>query len=124
MVLGGLEEGGERPDQVDDLGLDLAVEGHRPVRDQPDAVPMHEDTKVVSWKSAATDASTRPEGTRTATTDDEFRALKATWDRIQRQRDEDAHRNRKLERTIAEINAEAAKAEKPNRPIKVKTFRV
>jgi septal ring factor EnvC (AmiA/AmiB activator) len=88
------------------------------------AVPMHGDTKVVSWKSAATDASTRPEGTRTATTDDEFRALKATWDRIQRQRDEDAHRDRKLERTIAEINAEAAKAEKPNRPIKVKTFRV
>ena len=71
-----------------------------------------------------TDASTRSEGTRTATTDDEFRALKATWDKVQHQHDEEARKERQLERWIGEIEAETARDEKRNRPIKVKRFKV
>ena len=69
------------------------------------ASPMNGDTRVVSWKSAATDASASSEGIRTATTDDEFRELKATWDRLNRQRHEEVRRERELEQMIEEIKA-------------------
>jgi hypothetical protein len=50
--------------------------------------------------------------------------LKATWDRINRQRDEEVHKERQLERWIEEVQAETARDEKRNRPIKVKRFTV
>ena len=56
--------------------------------------------------------------------DEEFRALKATWDKVHRQRDEKARKERQLEQWVEEITAGEAKAARAARPIQVKTFSI
>lgn len=85
------------------------------------AVPMHGDTKVVSWKSAR--ETTGVAGLDTDH-DWEFQARKKHWDELWRKRDEEARRERELERMIEEINAKAERDERRNRPIQIKTFEV
>ena len=85
------------------------------------AVPMHGDTKVVSWKSAREATGVRDLDT---VLDEEFQAMKKRWDELGRQRDEEARKERQLEQMIEEINAETAREEKRNRPIKVKRFSI
>jgi hypothetical protein len=53
-----------------------------------------------------------------------FRASEKRWDEIWRQREEEARKERQLEQWIEEVQAETARDEKRNRPIKVKTFSI
>ena len=83
--------------------------------------PANEDTRFLELKGARETTGVRDLDT---VLDDEFRALKATWDRIDRQRDEEVRKERELERWIEEIDAETAREAKRNRPIQIKRFEV
>jgi len=56
--------------------------------------------------------------------DGEFQASEKRWDEIWRQREEEARKERQLEQWIEEVQAETARDEKRDRPIKVKTFSI
>ena len=83
--------------------------------------PANEDTRFLELKGARETTGVRDLDT---VLDDEFRALKATWDRIDRQRDEEVRKERELERWIEEIDAETAREAKRNRPIQLQRFEV
>ena len=56
--------------------------------------------------------------------DEQFQAQKKHWDDAWRQRDEEARKERELERMVEEITAKEAKAARAARPIQVKTFEI
>ena len=83
--------------------------------------PANEDTRFLELKGARETTGVRDLAT---VLDEEFRTLKATWAKVQRQHDEKARKERRLEQLIAEVEAESARDEKRNRPIQVKTFSI
>ena len=73
--------------------------------------PANNRTRVLDLKSEDRD-------------DSEFRALKATWDRVHRQRDEEVRKERRLEQLVAEVEGRTKKEEAKARPVQVKTFSI